>query len=426
MRSPDPSPDRQHVLLPAADRVSRGPRLTRRAFVAATTAITAGLAAGGRALTARAGHDPSRPTAKRPPPSNGLVSYEETRLAFRCHGFPLEALRHQITPLGMHYVLMHFDVPKLDHINPSQYTISIEGHVRKPFTITLDQLKKRPAVKQPTFMECAGTGRAFLHPRPIYVPWFENAIGNYEYTGTPLRPLLEQAGILEGAVEVLFTGWDEGVDLATGHAFERAMPLAEALLDGVLLAWDANGQPLLPMHGFPLRAIVPTWYGMQSVKWLRKITVLKEPFKGVENEKVYRITFSADDPGQPVTRKAVNSVIQPPGVPDLFTRHRFVQPGRVPLHGAAWSGHGPIVWVGVSTDSGKTWQDALMEKPLGPYAWTHWNFTWENATPGDYVLLSRAADAAGNVQPIEPFWNYQGMAQNGVHFVNVTVRPPGK
>lgn len=141
--------------------------------------------------------------------------------------------------------------------------------------------------------------------------------------------------------------------------------------DGVLLAWEANGQPLLPMHGFPLRAIVPTWYGMQSVKWLRKITLLNRPFEGIENTKVYRITFSADDPGQPATKKAVRSVLRPPGVPDLFTRHRFVLPGRVLLHGAAWSGYGPNAWVGVSLDGGKTWREAQLEKPVSPYAWTH-------------------------------------------------------
>jgi DMSO/TMAO reductase YedYZ molybdopterin-dependent catalytic subunit len=127
-------------------------------------------------------------------------------------------------------------------------------------------------------MECAGTGRSFAHPRAIYVPWFSEAVGCYEFTGTPLRGILEEAGLLDDATEVVFSGWDQGFDLGTQHFFERALPVDEAMKPEVLLAWDANGQPLLPAHGFPLRLIVPTWYGMASVKWLRSITVIDHTF----------------------------------------------------------------------------------------------------------------------------------------------------
>src|SRR5689334_6559633 len=135
-------------------------------------------------------------------------------------------------------------------------------------------------------MECAGTGRRNLQPRPVYVPWDKEAIGTYQWTGTPLRPLLEQAGLASNAVEVLFTGWDSGVDLGIEHAFERSLPVADAMRDEVMLAWAANGQPLLPEHGFPLRLVVPSWYGMASVKWLRAITVLDAPFEGVQQKQV--------------------------------------------------------------------------------------------------------------------------------------------
>lgn len=115
-------------------------------------------------------------------------------------------------------------------------------------------------------------------------------MGTYEWTGTRLRPLLERAGLAENAVDVLFTGWDSGIDLGVEHAFERSLPLADALRDEVMLAWAANGQPLLPGHGFPLRLIVPSWYGMASVKWLRAITVLDAPFEGLQQQRGYRYT----------------------------------------------------------------------------------------------------------------------------------------
>lgn len=399
---------------------ARARRLTRRAFVAVSTAVAGALAAGGRVKTALAGHVPARPTSKRPPPSDELVSEQETLLSFRCHGMHLEALSYPITPLGMHFLLMHFDIPRLDHLDP--YRVTLGGRVRTPLTLTLDELKAGPVVRQPSILECAGNGRAFLHPRPIYVPWFHEAIGNYEYTGTPLRPLLERAGLLDDALEVVFSGWDEGVDLGTRHPFERSMPVAEALRDGVILAWEANGQPLLPQHGRPLRLVVPTWYGMQSVKWLRAITVVNQPFQGVEQTKVYRITQSADEPGEPVTKKAVRALLQPPGIPDLFTRHRFLPAGDHILGGMAWSGHGPIARVEVSADGGGVWADAVLDPPVSPHSWTPWRFSWHGVPPGEYELVTRATDAAGNVQPLQPVWNYQGMANNGVQRLPVTVR----
>jgi DMSO/TMAO reductase YedYZ molybdopterin-dependent catalytic subunit len=370
-------------------------------------------------MTALAAHVPARPTPDRPPPSHDLISYEEAKLAFRCHGFHLEALRQPITPLGQHFVLVHFDVPRLETVHP--YRISIGGRVRKPMVLTLDDLRRRPIVRQPTIMECAGNGRSFAHPRAVYVPWFNEAIGVYEYTGTPLRPLLEEAGLLEDAVEVVFSGHDHGVDLGVHHHFERALPVDEALLDGVILAWEANGQPLLPAHGAPLRLIVPTWYGMASVKWLKKITVINHTFQGVEQKQVYRLTFSASDLGRPVQKKSVRAAMAPPGFPDLLTRYRFVKPGRHLLEGMAWSGYGRVVRVEVSTDDRRTWSNARLEAPVSKFAWTPWKFLWDVTTPGEYILSSRATDAAGNTQPLEPFWNLQGMAQNGVERIAVRV-----
>ena len=137
-------------------------------------AAGAGVVAAGGAATAWAGHDPPLPTPDRPPPSSGLFSYEETRLAFRNHGMHLEFLDRPITPVASHFQLIHFDIPTLDDAG---YAITLSGRVDNPLTLTLEDLKAREQVRQPSIMECAGNGRSFTHPRSIYVPWFQEAIG---------------------------------------------------------------------------------------------------------------------------------------------------------------------------------------------------------------------------------------------------------
>jgi DMSO/TMAO reductase YedYZ molybdopterin-dependent catalytic subunit len=368
-------------------------------------AVAAGVAASGAAApNAFAGHVPPLPVPDRPPPSHDLVTYEETRLAFRCHGMHLELLDRPITPVGSHFQLIHFDIPTLQS---EGFKFTIQGRVAKPLTLTLEDLKRRKQVKQPSIMECAGTGRSYAHPRAIYVPWFNEDIGVFEYTGTPLGPILREAGLGPDAVEVVFTGHDAGWDLGVHHNFERALPIDEAMADGVILAWEANGQPLPPAHGFPLRLVVPTWYGMASVKWLKSITVIDHPFHGVEQELVYRQTFSASDNGRPIQKKAVRSSLKPPGEPDLLTRHRFLPQGRHEIRGMAWSGHGAITKVEVSTDGFRSFQPAVLEDPVSPFA--------------EFVIGSRATDDKGHVQPTRPFWNIQGMAQNAVEPVAVRV-----
>ena len=367
---------------------------------------------------------PDTPTAARPDPQANWRDFSaaETTLAFRNHGMQAELLREAVTPLGAHYLLIHFDIPKL---SSAEYSVAIGGRVRTPSRLSLDAIKSRRTVTQSVTMECAGTGRSTVHPRAVYVPWAKEDIGTYQWTGTPLRSVLEEAGLLDDAVEVLFTGWDSGIDLGVEHAFERSLPIAEALRDEVMLAWGANGQPLLPQHGFPLRLIVPRWYGMASVKWLRAITVLNEPFKGVEQAKVYRYQQVKGESGEPVTLKRVISAMTPPGIPDAISRHRFIAPGTHTIQGAAWSGSGRVTRVEFSADGARTWRNAeLVKVSDDPYAWTQWRARWEVSTPGEYVLASRATDEAGNVQPLDPQqrWNRQGMGVNGVQRIAVTVQ----
>jgi DMSO/TMAO reductase YedYZ molybdopterin-dependent catalytic subunit len=246
-------------------------------------------------------------------------------------------------------------------------------------------------------------------------------VGTAEWTGTPLRGVLEEAGLADSAVEVLFTGLDRGVEGGVEQSYERSVPLADALGDDVLLAYEVNGQPLPPQHGFPLRLVVPGWYGMSNVKWLSRITVLSEPYDGYQQSWAYRYRQSEDDDGTPVTRMAPRALMAPPGIPDFMTRERFVQRGPVRLEGRAWSGWGPIERVEVTTDGGVTWEDAELGEPVSRAAWRGWSYEWRADDPGLYELSCRATDATGKEQPLDPAWNLGGYANNGVQRVAVHV-----
>ena len=337
------------------------------------------------------------------------ITPDELQLAARNHGMPLEALRHDVTPVGLHYLLIHYDIPVVD---PRTWRLTVGDAA-----FTLDELRARPAVTRAVTMECAGNGRAALAPRPVSQPWLLEAVGNAEWTGTPLAPLLREAGLPGDGREILFTGLDRGVEGGVAQVYERALPLEEALRDDVLLAYGLNGGPLPPQHGFPLRLLVPGWYGMASVKWLSRIIVLSEPHGGYQNATAYRMRAAEDDPGTPVSRIEPRALMVPPGVPDFMTRRRFAEPGAQTIEGRAWSGHGAIDRVEVSVDGGATWHPAQLGDERG---WRAWSFAWD-AEPGEHVLCCRAFDTTGRGQPDAPQWNLGGYANNAVHRVSVTV-----
>ena len=345
---------------------------------------------------------------------------EEVGLALRNPGMPLEGLRYPITPIGMHYLLIHFDIPFLD---PTTYELTIGGRVRDPLRLTLDELKARPMVTMPVMMECAGIGRAYLSPRPISAPWHNEAIGCAEWTGTPLRPILEEAGLLEDAVEILFTGHDRGIDQDVEQNYERSLPLDEALRDEVILAYGMNGGPLPLQHGSPLRLVVPEWYGMTSVKWLKSIRAISEPFEGVQQAVLYHYRQSEEDPGTPVTRKNPHALMVPPGIPDYLSRTRHVRVGPTLVEGRAWSGWGSVERVEFSSDGGRTWGEAELGEPVGHYAWVRWSYEWDVREPGEYELCVRATDAAGKTQAVDETeaWNVGGYGVNVVQRVPLSV-----
>jgi DMSO/TMAO reductase YedYZ molybdopterin-dependent catalytic subunit len=343
------------------------------------------------------------------------ISLEELQLAARNHGMPLEALRWPVTPVGLHYLLIHYDVPVVE---PETWRLAIHGE--RELELSLDELRARPAAEHTVTMECAGNGRALFDPRPVSQPWLNEAIGTARWRGTPLRPLLEEAGVSDGTVEVLLTGLDRGIEGDEEQAFQRALPLEEALRDEVLLAYEMNGEPLPPQHGFPLRLVVPGWYGMTNVKWLERIELVDTPFAGYQNRQGYRIRQTEDDEGVPLNRMQPRSLIAPPGIPEFMTRDRTVPAGEVVLEGRAWSGLAPIASVEVSVDGGSTWAPAELEAPGKRWAWRGWTYRWQ-AERGEHVLRSRARDEAGNEQPLEQPWNVGGYANNAVHTLRVTV-----
>jgi len=331
---------------------------------------------------------------------------------------PLEALRFDVTPVGLHYLLTHYDIPEVD---AGSWRLEVDGLVEQSLSLSLDDLRARPSAETAVTLECAGNGRALLDPHVVSQPWLLEAVGTARWQGVPLASILEEAGVRDGAAEVLFTGLDRGVEGGEEQAYARSLSLEEALRGEVLLAYAVNGSDLPPQHGFPLRLVVPGWYGMTSVKWLARVTVLDTPFDGYQMQQAYRLRHEEGDEGEPLSRMQVRSLMVPPGIPEFLSRSRVVEAGACVVRGRAWSGEAEVTQVELSTDGGATWADAALEDvSLGTWAWRGWSCSWR-ATAGEHELCCRASDAAGNVQPLEPVWNVGGYANNAVQRVPVTV-----
>ena len=354
---------------------------------------------------------------QREPDPEDRYARAELALAFRNRGMPLEALRYDTTPTGLHYLLTHFDIPAAD---PAVWRVEVGGLVARPVSLTLEAIQARPQVTRRVTMECAGNGRALTHPRPVSQPWLEGAIGTCAWTGTPLRSVLEDAGLQSGALEVVFTGLDAGMDAGQVQRYQRSLSLEEAASDDVLLVWGMNGLPLPPQHGGPLRLIVAGWYGMASVKWLAGIEVIDRPFEGHYMVGNYRYATEEGELGEPVTGQRVRALMMPPGLPEWYSRKRLVQAGEVLLQGRAWAGRRSVARVEVSADGGQTFADASLEPASERCCWQGWTCPWQ-AVPGDHVLVVRATDDDGERQPLRPVWNRYGVGNNVAQRVEVTV-----
>ena len=349
-------------------------------------------------------------------PFVGRYTGEELALAGRNRGMPLEALRHDLTPAGLHYLLVHFDIPP----EPTGWKLHISGCVDHPFAVDLDGLKALPSKTLRVTLECAGNGRGQLSPRYPSVPWLEEGVSTAEWTGVPLALLLARAGLRSEAQDIVFRGADRGFDRGVEHEFARSLVPELARREEVVLAYAMNGEPLPPQHGAPLRLVVPGWYGMASVKWLHAIEAIEALFDGLQQASGYHFRSASGEKGEPCTRMRVNSLMTPPGIPDFYTRKRTVAPGAIPVSGRAWSGAGRIDRVELAVDG--VWRDAVVERRQFEHAWQAWRATWE-ARPGEHELACRATDCSGERQPLEPPWDASGFGNNGVQRIHVSVRP---
>lgn len=345
------------------------------------------------------------------------ISLEELGLAARNHALPAEALRYDVTPAGLHYVLTHYDIPDAD---PDSWSVGITGLVDRPRDLSLADLEAMTQHTVRVTLECAGNGRAADHPRPVSQPWLDGAVGTADWTGVRLADLLADAGLQDGAVSVVFAGADHGVERGVEQDYERGLSVTDATTADLLVATSMNGAPLPPQHGYPVRLVVPGWYGMASVKWLREIRVVDHEFAGFQHQ-AYRLRQEAGEEGVPVTRIEPRALLVPPGFPDFMSRARVVDAGPVVLSGRAWSGWGPVERVEVSTDDGATWAEAELETDHGAYAWRGFRAAWK-AMPGRASLRARATDATGRVQPTGPVWNRGGFSNNASLPIDVLVR----
>ncbi len=332
------------------------------------------------------------------------------------------ALDSFITPNDKFYVRNHFPLPKLD---VQTWRLKVEGAVNKPFEITYDELTRLSSETRPITLECAGNGRVFLVPKVDGAQWQFGAVGNAEWTGVPLSALLERAGVDPKTVDVIFEGADSGeVSKPSRPAkpfhFARSVPLNHARNGGILLAYKMNGQPLPDSHGFPLRAIVPGWFGMASVKWLRRIIATTQPYHGFFQTVDYAYWHHryGNPVRVPVTEQQVKAQIARPTFAEFIPKGSSYR-----IFGAAWAGTSNVNKVEVSTDDGKTFAPAkLLGEPV-KHAWRLWEFPWTvPATAGKYVLKVKATDDKGNAQPLERDKDRENYMINHVIPVEVHVR----
>lgn len=319
----------------------------------------------------------------------------------------LDRQRGPITPASQHYIRDHFLIP------PAPPELILDGAVDTPLRLTLSALRAMPARSLVVTLECAGNGRAFLQPPAPGEQWRLGAVSTAEWTGVALRDVLAAASPRAGAVEVLFAGADRGTPKDVGReiAYERSLPLADAMHDDVLLAYAMNAEPLPPEHGAPLRLVVPGWYGMASVKWLARISLIEHAFDGFYQKDRYVID------GRPLRKIAPRAVVTEPADGARVPRKPVV------VRGLAWSGHAPIESVEVSSDGGFSWHPAQIAPPVSPHAWREWTITIQPGVQETIAILAYAVGGDGETQPIRNNANALGYMNNAAQPVTIHVAP---
>jgi sulfane dehydrogenase subunit SoxC len=315
----------------------------------------------------------------------------------------LETLRGYLTPASHFYVRQHASTPILD---ARTWRLRVEGNaVERPVELSFDDLLRLPSRSVTAFVECAGNGRGFFTELMGKVAsgtqWHFGGIGVAEWTGVPLGAVLDLARVRWDAPRDILNVLVEGLDSVKVN---RPMSLAKAFEDDTLLAYAFNGEPVPPDHGFPVRAIVPGWVGINNIKWVGRIEVRNSVIDVPTTTKTY-VLEGPDYPSKVVLRlQTIKSAVALPWPATLPA-------GRQRVRGFAWSPVGRISRVEYSIDRGGTWQQAVLREPNIARAWTRWDFEWD-ARPGSHVILTRATDDKGNTQPASIPWNAQGYGYN--------------
>jgi DMSO/TMAO reductase YedYZ molybdopterin-dependent catalytic subunit len=316
-------------------------------------------------------------------------------------------------PTERFYVRNHFQMPALD---PSTWRLHVGGLVQRPIRLRLRDLLAMPSHTEVVTLECAGNGRSLLNPKVDGEQWGLGAVSTAEWTGVPLVDVLGRAGIRSAGSEILLRGADAGAvngRLGTTY-FERSLKLDQARESGAILAYAMNGEPLPLRHGYPLRVIVPGWYGVASVKWLTEIEVIDRPFLGYFQTEKYGYEWERDGHliKEPVTLQRVRALIIEPQ-PD-----QHIEPGDLAIRGLAWSGAAAIARVDVSVGGGP-WQQARLLGDGTRHSWQRWELIIQFRRPGPTTIRARATDLAGRTQPERPEWNRLGYGSNAIQEVPI-------
>jgi DMSO/TMAO reductase YedYZ molybdopterin-dependent catalytic subunit len=307
-------------------------------------------------------------------------------------------------------------------LEASNWSLQIEGDVNTPTTLSLDDVRKMPSASITAVLECAGNGRAYFDPPVAGIQWTKGAVGNARWTGVRMADVLKRAGIKGTGRFVIMNAADR--PLGTMPDFIRQLPLEKAMHPDTLLAYEMNGQPLLPLHGFPLRAIVPGWEGAYAVKWLTSLRVSPSESDSFWVTTGYRYPTKRVAPGAavdpkdmaPLTGLTVKSLITKPADGASLT------PSKIEVAGFAWAGEPDVTRVDVSTDQGATWQAARLVGEQAKYSWRRFEFAFEASRPESYLILARATDSSGRTQPMAPPWNPAGYLWNAPDSVRVEVK----
>lgn len=317
---------------------------------------------------------------------------------------PLEALEGLITPTPLHFIRNHGPNAEID---VASWRLAVDGDVDRPLQLSYDDLRSLPSRSVDVLLECAGNGRGRFNPPATGTQWGQGAASVAEWTGVPLRTVLDLAGMRPNTVHVVARGGDQA-------AVTRGLPTEFALRPDTMLAWAMNGEVLPVAHGYPLRLVVPNWIGVASIKWLVQLTASPVPLEGQYQTVNYMVYREGEAPF-PATLQPVKSVIARP------TPNAALGAGPVTISGFAWSGAGTIARVEVSADGGASWSEARLLDPISPLTWARWSVVWQPPSGGSFSLMSRATDETGQVQPTGVPWNRLGYGYNAIESVPVTV-----